>query len=149
MLAGTEFALRGMDSARRGCCPGAVASRRTSGLGRRWAMLLAGAVLIVLSSQVKLPSLLALGFVTMALACRCGGNLRAFLLAGGGDGGAVAGGDGVGGLGQRAGLRLDLHAGHRQRRAQLDVAADAARAGHRAGRAFCWAWAITPPRCWR
>jgi alpha-1,6-mannosyltransferase len=41
-------------------------------------------VLIVLSSQVKLPSLLALGFVTMALAYRLGGNLRALLLAGGG-----------------------------------------------------------------
>ena len=46
-------------------------------------MLLAGAILIMLSSQVKLPSLLALGFVTMALAYRCGGNLRALLLAGG------------------------------------------------------------------
>ena len=31
-------------------------------------MLLAGAVLIALSSQIKLPSLLALGFVAMALA---------------------------------------------------------------------------------
>ena len=47
-------------------------------------MLLAGAVLITLSSQVKLPSLLALGFVTMALAYRLGGTLRALLLAGGG-----------------------------------------------------------------
>ncbi|MGH3971266.1 MAG: polyprenol phosphomannose-dependent alpha 1,6 mannosyltransferase MptB, partial [Mycobacterium sp.] len=46
-------------------------------------MLLAGAVLITLSSQVKLPSLLALGFVAMALARRWGGNLRALLLAGG------------------------------------------------------------------
>ena len=41
----------------------------------------------MLSSQVKLPSLLALGFVTMALAYRCGGTLRALLLAGGGDDG--------------------------------------------------------------
>jgi alpha-1,6-mannosyltransferase len=47
-------------------------------------MLLAGAVLITLSSQVKLPSLLALGFVTVALAYRRGGNLRALLLTGGG-----------------------------------------------------------------
>ena len=47
-------------------------------------MLLAGAILITLSSQVKLPSLLALGFVTMALAHRLGGTLRALLLAGGG-----------------------------------------------------------------
>ena len=47
-------------------------------------MLLAGSILIVLSSQVKLPSLLALGFVTAALAYRCGGTVRALLLAGGG-----------------------------------------------------------------
>jgi alpha-1,6-mannosyltransferase len=47
-------------------------------------VVVAGAVLITLSSQVKLPSLLALGFVTMALAHRRGGNLRAFLLASGG-----------------------------------------------------------------
>jgi len=46
-------------------------------------MLLAGAILITLSSQIKLPSLLALGFVAMTLARRWGGNLRAFLLAGG------------------------------------------------------------------
>jgi alpha-1,6-mannosyltransferase len=45
-------------------------------------MLLIGAILIVLSSQIKLPSLLALGFVTMALAQRYGGGLRAFLLTG-------------------------------------------------------------------
>lgn len=36
-----------------------------------------------MSSQVKLPSLLALGFVAMALACRWGGTVRAFFLAGG------------------------------------------------------------------
>ena len=46
-------------------------------------MLLAGAVLIALSSQIKLPSLLALGFVAMALGQRWGGNLRGFLLASG------------------------------------------------------------------
>jgi alpha-1,6-mannosyltransferase len=39
--------------------------------------------LITLSSQVKLPSLLALGFVAMALACRWGGTVKAFFLAGG------------------------------------------------------------------
>src|ERR1700727_856238 len=44
-------------------------------------MLVARAVLIVLSSQSKLPSLLALGFVTMALAQRYGGTLKSFLLA--------------------------------------------------------------------
>jgi alpha-1,6-mannosyltransferase len=36
-----------------------------------------------MSSQVKLPSLLALGFVAMALACRWGGTVKAFLIAGG------------------------------------------------------------------
>jgi alpha-1,6-mannosyltransferase len=79
MLTGAEFALRGVDSPR--LLP------RSWRLGPSWeplGMLLAGAILITLSSQVKLPSLLALGFVTMALAYRCGGNLRALLLVGGG-----------------------------------------------------------------
>lgn len=82
MLIGAEFALRGIDSPR--LWP--TSWRR---LGPDWeplGMLLAGSILITLSSQVKLPSLLALGFVTMALAHRCGGNLRALLLAGGGIG---------------------------------------------------------------
>lgn len=80
MLAGAEFALRGIDAPR--MLP--VSWKR---LGPDWeplGMLVAGSVLIVLSSQVKLPSLLALGFVTMALAYRCGGTLRALLLTGGG-----------------------------------------------------------------
>ena len=47
------------------------------------AMLILGTVLITLSSQVKLPSLLALGFVAMALACRWGGTFKAFVVAGG------------------------------------------------------------------
>ncbi len=79
MLAGAEFALRGIDAPR--LLP------HSWKVGPDWeplGMLLAGAVLITLSSQVKLPSLLALGFVTMALAHRRGGNLRALLLAGGG-----------------------------------------------------------------
>lgn len=80
MLTGTEFALRGITAAK-------------PLLPRRWrhphdwvalAELLAGAVLIAMSSQVKLPSLLALGFVAMALGWRWGGDLRAFLLAGAG-----------------------------------------------------------------
>ena len=79
MLAGAEFALRGIDSPR--LMPG---SWRPGADWEPLGMLLAGSILIVLSSQVKLPSLLALGFVTMALAYRCGGNLRALLLAGGG-----------------------------------------------------------------
>ncbi len=79
MLAGAEFALRGVDAPR--LLP---TSWRP---GPDWGplgMLIAGAILITLSSQVKLPSLLALGFVTMALAYRCGGTLRALLLASGG-----------------------------------------------------------------
>jgi alpha-1,6-mannosyltransferase len=83
MLTGTEFALRGLDKARR-LLPRSWSRSRTHWLD--WAplgMLLAGAVLITVSSQVKLPSLLALGFVTMALARRWGGNFRAVLLAGG------------------------------------------------------------------
>ncbi|OBH47647.1 hypothetical protein A5682_07125 [Mycobacterium mantenii] len=80
MLAGAEFALRGIDAPR-------LLPASWKRPGPDWeplGMLVAGAVLIVLSSQVKLPSLLALGFVTMALAYRCGGTLRALLLTGGG-----------------------------------------------------------------
>ena len=73
MLAGTEFALRGIDGVRAG----------------RWrippqatGMLIAGTVLITRSSQVKLPSLLAMGFVVMALAWRWGGTVKALLAAG-------------------------------------------------------------------
>ncbi|SOX53534.1 hypothetical protein MAAFP003_2208 [Mycobacterium ahvazicum] len=82
MLIGAEYALRGIDAPR--LRP--LSWRR---LGPDWeplGMLLAGSILITLSSQVKLPSLLGLGFVTMALAHRWGGNLRALLLAGGGIG---------------------------------------------------------------
>lgn len=79
MLTGTEFALRGVTAAR----PLLPDLRhRTRADWAPLAELLAGAVLITLSSQVKLPSLLALGFVTMALGWRLGGDLRAFLLAG-------------------------------------------------------------------
>lgn len=78
MLTGTELALHGIDSP----LPLRPSSWR---LGPDWeplGMLIAGSVLIVLSSQVKLPSLLALGFVTMALARRFGGTVRALLAAG-------------------------------------------------------------------
>ncbi|KKB99402.1 polyprenol phosphomannose-dependent alpha 1,6 mannosyltransferase MptB [Mycolicibacter arupensis] len=80
MLTGTEFALRGITAARP-----LVPSLRDHPTWSDWAPLaelLAGAVLITMSSQVKLPSLLALGFVAMALGWRWGGDLRAFLLAG-------------------------------------------------------------------
>ncbi len=85
MLTGTELALRGVDSPR----PLMPAPWRPRDRAQRrdWAplgVLLAGAVLITMSSQVKLPSLLALGFVAIALARRWGGNLRGVVLAGGG-----------------------------------------------------------------
>ncbi|KAA0115778.1 polyprenol phosphomannose-dependent alpha 1,6 mannosyltransferase MptB [Mycolicibacterium sp. P9-22] len=73
MLAGTEFALRGIDGVRDG---------RWRIPPRATAMLVAGTVLITMSSQVKLPSLLAMGFVVMALAWRWGGTFRALLAAG-------------------------------------------------------------------
>src|SRR6266436_6331503 len=69
MLTGVEFALRGLDAQR--------LMPTSWRLGPDWeplGLLLAGSILIVLSSQVKLPSLLALGFVAMALAHRNGGN---------------------------------------------------------------------------
>src|SRR5690242_18603071 len=78
MLAGTEFALRGVSAFPRGTAMGTTERHR-------WyapAMLLAGTVLITTSSQVKLPGLLALGFVAMALAARWGGTVKAFLVAG-------------------------------------------------------------------
>ncbi|ORB72224.1 polyprenol phosphomannose-dependent alpha 1,6 mannosyltransferase MptB [Mycobacterium scrofulaceum] len=81
MLAGAEFALRGLDPSR---FPRLLpASWKPGPDWEPLGMLVAGAILITLSSQVKLPSLLALGFVTMALACRCGGTLKALLLSGG------------------------------------------------------------------
>lgn len=78
MLTGTEFAMRGISAAQ----PLLPELRRHPGAWMPLAELVAGAVLITMSSQVKLPSLLALGFVTMALGWRLGGDLRAFLLAG-------------------------------------------------------------------
>jgi alpha-1,6-mannosyltransferase len=85
MLAGTEFALRGVDAAGP-LLPRPLAWPRSRDQWSRWrplGALLLGVVLITLSSQVKLPSLLALGFVAMALACRWGGTFKAFLVVGG------------------------------------------------------------------
>jgi len=85
MLAGTEFALRGVDAAAP-LLPRPLAWPRGRQQWQRWyplTMLITGAVLITLSSQVKLPSLLALGFVAMALACRWGGTVKAFVVASG------------------------------------------------------------------
>lgn len=84
MLTGTELALRGID-APAPMLPRPVQWPRSRAQWSRWAplgMLLAGVVLIALSSQVKLPGLLALGFTAMALAHRWGGTVKAFLAAG-------------------------------------------------------------------
>ena len=85
MLTGTEFALRGINSTQR-LVPHPLQWPRHRSDWAGWsplAMVLLGAVLITMSSQVKLPSLLALGFVAMALAARWGGNLRAVVAAAG------------------------------------------------------------------
>jgi alpha-1,6-mannosyltransferase len=83
MLTGTEIALRGIDN-RAPAFPRPVRLPRSSADWRSWAplgQLVAGAVLITMASQVKLPGLLALGFVAMALGHRWGGTVRAFLSA--------------------------------------------------------------------
>ena len=84
MLTGTEMALRGIDDARP-ILPRPPAWPRSAAEWQQWAplaLVLSGTVLITLSSQVKLPGLLALGFTAMALAHRWGGTLKAFLAAG-------------------------------------------------------------------
>lgn len=87
MLTGTEVALRGISHAGplapwRAAPPDRAAGRRAA--LSRWtplAMVIGGGILIILSSQVKLPGLLALGFTAMALAHRWGGSVRAFFAA--------------------------------------------------------------------
>ncbi|MFD4292426.1 polyprenol phosphomannose-dependent alpha 1,6 mannosyltransferase MptB [Rhodococcus sp. NPDC058505] len=66
MLAGLELALRAIEQS---------APLRFGG-GGGLGLLLAGSGLIALSATVKIPTLLALGFVGMALARRWGGSLR-------------------------------------------------------------------------
>lgn len=83
MLTGTEIALRGIDH-RGALSPTPPQWPRARADWRGWAplaQLLAGAGLITMASQVKLPGLLALGFVAMALAHRWGGTVKAFLSA--------------------------------------------------------------------
>ncbi|MFD7845675.1 polyprenol phosphomannose-dependent alpha 1,6 mannosyltransferase MptB [Nocardia sp. NPDC059764] len=70
MLAGLEFCLRAIDD-----CPDFD--------HRAWALLIFGAVLITLSSSVKIISLVSLGFVGMALARRWGGGLKPVFVVGG------------------------------------------------------------------
>lgn len=84
MLTGTEISLRGIAS-RSPLLPRPPRPPRTRVQWQQWTplgLLVAGTVLITLSSQVKLPGLLALGFTAMALAHRWGGTFRAFLRAG-------------------------------------------------------------------
>ena len=83
MLTGTEIALRGIDHLGP-LLPTPVRWPRSRTDWARWAplgLLLAGIVLITMSSQVKLPGLLAVGFIAMALARRWGGGATAFLSA--------------------------------------------------------------------
>jgi alpha-1,6-mannosyltransferase len=84
MLTGTEFALRGIGSSRT-LLPQPLhwPRRRDWASWSPLAMLVLGAVLITMSCQVKLPSLLALGFVAMALARRWGAGFVAVVAAGG------------------------------------------------------------------
>src|SRR4051812_34105281 len=85
MLTGVEFALRGIESTRRLIPPTDRHWPRQLADLPGWApatMLLVGSVLIVMSSQVKLPSLLALGFITVSLAHRWGSTLKSFLVSG-------------------------------------------------------------------
>lgn len=93
MLTGTEFALRGISAVRavptagkpvRTLLPRPLHLPKGRAQWSAWAplgLLLAGATLITLSSQVKLPGLLALGFVAMALAYRWGSTVKSFFLA--------------------------------------------------------------------
>ncbi|WP_299563042.1 polyprenol phosphomannose-dependent alpha 1,6 mannosyltransferase MptB [uncultured Mycolicibacterium sp.] len=85
MLAGTEFALRGVEAAGP-LLPRPLHRPTTRADWAAWAPLASlvfGCVLITMSSQVKLPSLLALGFVATGLANRWGGTARALCTAGG------------------------------------------------------------------
>lgn len=68
MLAGTELALRAIERA---------GPLRSTDI----AFLVGGAGLIALSSAIKIPSLIALGFVGMALSRRWGGTLRSVMYA--------------------------------------------------------------------
>ncbi|MFI5775751.1 polyprenol phosphomannose-dependent alpha 1,6 mannosyltransferase MptB [Nocardia sp. NPDC051570] len=72
MLAGLEFCLRAIsDSGEIG----------TPFDRREWTLLIFGAVVIALSSTIKITSLIALGFVGMALARRWGKGIRPVLIA--------------------------------------------------------------------
>lgn len=123
MLAGTEFALRGVESTSP-LLPRPLRLPRHRADWAPWlplAMLVLGVVLITMSSQVKLPSLLALGFVTMALARRWGANCPGSHRRGRTARCLVFGGDGGDRVGQRARLRVGQHSRHREHRARRAV----------------------------
>ncbi|GAB2515753.1 polyprenol phosphomannose-dependent alpha 1,6 mannosyltransferase MptB [Nocardia heshunensis] len=69
MVAGVEFCMRALDDIH-------PFDRKA------WALLVFGAVVITLSSSIKIISLVSLGFVGMALARKLGGRLRDVLIAG-------------------------------------------------------------------
>lgn len=68
MLAGVELCLRGLEDCH-------VLDRRA------WIWILAGATVITLSSSIKFTSIIAMGFVGMALARKLGQGLRPMLIA--------------------------------------------------------------------
>lgn len=76
MLAGLEFMLRAIHGV-----PGDGGPPPLDGRG--WTLLVGGAVVISLSSSVKVTSIIALGFAGMALARRWGPGLRPILAAAG------------------------------------------------------------------
>ncbi|WP_372477417.1 polyprenol phosphomannose-dependent alpha 1,6 mannosyltransferase MptB [Nocardia australiensis] len=67
MLAGLEFALRAIEDTH-------------PFDGRAYVLLISGAVIITLSSTVKITSIIAMGFVGMALVRRWGGGVRAVIV---------------------------------------------------------------------
>src|SRR5690606_11351967 len=68
MLAGVEFTLRAIEDC-------------AEFDGRAYALLVGGALAIALSSSIKITSIIAMGFVGMALARRWGGGPRALFTA--------------------------------------------------------------------
>ncbi|RDI67262.1 alpha-1,6-mannosyltransferase [Nocardia pseudobrasiliensis] len=74
MLAGLEFCLRAISDSE---AVGTPLDRR------EWSLLIFGAMVIALSSTIKITSLIALGFVGMALARRWGKGVRPILLSAG------------------------------------------------------------------
>lgn len=83
MLAGLELTLRAISGSTGLGFGSARGSGTASGPldGHEYTLLIGGAIVIALSSTVKLPSIIVLGFVGMALARRWGGTLRAVLVA--------------------------------------------------------------------